>query len=147
MKYVQVKVKIADNVSIKLPAYKTMGAACADVYAYRIIEQSEDRVLYGTGLYMEVPEGKVVKCYIRSGAGIVEGFALANGTGIIDSDYRGELMVCLVRSNVNTGADFPSVGERICQLEICDVQRVQWYITENLTATGRNTGGLGSTGK
>lgn len=147
MKYTKVNLKIADNTSVRIPEYKTPGAACADVYAHSVLEADNERVLYGTGLFMEIPEGKCVKVYVRSGAGIVDGFALANGTGIIDSDYRGELKVCLVKHSGWKWQDFPKVGERICQIEICDAERIQFNITENLSVTQRGDGGLGHTGK
>lgn len=130
----------------KLPAYATEGAACFDIFALNEgVIPSGGSCLFGTGLGFEVPEAWVMKVYSRSGHGFKHGIRLANGTGIIDSDYRGELMVML-RNDGDT--DFAvERGDRIAQAMLEPVKQVIFVEVAELTETARGAGGLGSTGK
>lgn len=133
-----------------VPKYATAGAACFDLHAIVENDVSASAVLPGlfctfrTGLAFEVPHGHVLKVFSRSGHGFKYGVRLANGTGIIDSDYRGELMVCIK----NDGPE-PLVvyhGERIAQAMLVPIPRVELIEVEELSDTERGAGGFGSTG-
>ena len=132
----------------KVPVYGSAGAACFDLYAASIIgtESETDRtVLYGTGLQFEVPEGHVMMIYSRSGHGFKHGITLANSTGVIDADYRGEVMVKLTKRDSSIHG-MPAVGERIAQAMIIPVEQVVFDEVDELSDTQRGAGGFGSTG-
>lgn len=133
----------------KLPVYSSAGAACFDLYAASISNLSENAcertVTYGTGLQFEVPDGHVMMVYSRSGHGFKYGITLANGTGVIDADYRGEVMVKLIKRDTSIYG-MPSVGERIAQAMIVPVEQVSFEETDELSSTQRGAGGFGSTG-
>lgn len=149
MKMSKVKIKLLTSTA-KLPVYATDGAACFDIYADDIIESGfvgDNFVIqYSTGLAFELPEGKALMVYSRSGDGIKRHITLSNSTGIIDSDYRGELIVQL-ESDVSTFRDFPKAGERICQAMIIDAPQYDFEVVDELSETGREAGGFGSTGR
>lgn len=132
----------------KVPVYGSEGAACFDLYAASIIgtESETDRtVLYGTGLQFEVPEGHVMMIYSRSGHGFKHGITLANSTGVIDADYRGEVMVKLTKRDSSIHG-MPAVGERIAQAMIVPVEQVVFDEVGELSDTKRGAGCFGSTG-
>ena len=127
-----------------VPTYGTAGAACFDLYALDGKHNSR-QVHVSTGLAFEVPEGHVMMVYSRSGMGIKQGVRLANCVGVIDSDYRGEVMVVL-----HSDRDpWPQVhyGDRIAQAMIIPVDQVSFDVVEELSNTDRGTGGFGSSGK
>jgi dUTP pyrophosphatase len=101
--------------------------------------------VFATGLSFEIPEGHVMKVFSRSGHGFKQGLRLSNGTGIIDSDYRGELMVKLHNDGVKTA--YIAAGERIAQGMIVPVEQAEFVFADSLSDTERGTGGLGSTGR
>lgn len=140
----QIKIKKLNENAIT-PAYATEGAACFDISAseYAHIKAGEQQVI-GTGLSFEIPEGFVMMVYSRSGHGFKWGVRLGNGTGVIDSDYRGELKVCL-RNDGAVGM-FVEVGDRIAQAMIVPVPKVVFEEVEQLSETSRGSGGFGSTG-
>lgn len=129
-----------------LPTYGTKGAACFDLYALE-----SGAVLPGgattvrTGLAVEVPEGHAMMIYSRSGHGFKNGVRLSNGTGVIDSDYRGEVMVRL--HNDGQVAYEVQPGERIAQAMVTPVLQVLVTEVDELGQTERGEGGFGSTGK
>lgn len=132
----------------KVPVYGSKGAACFDLYAARIIDTTDDierTVTYGTGLQFEVPEGHVMMIYSRSGHGFKHGITLANSTGVIDADYRGEVCVKLRKPDVSVYG-MPDVGERIAQAMIIPVEQVAFEEVDELSDTERGEGGFGSTG-
>lgn len=131
-----------------LPAYGSEEAAGADLYA--CLEESitlapGETVFIPTGLAMEIPKGYAGLVYARSSMGAKRGLAPANKVGVIDSDYRGEIMVALH----NHGSTVQSVsgGERIAQLLVTPVLQPIFQETEELSDTLRGRGGFGSTGK
>jgi len=127
-----------------VPQYQTPGAACFDLHAINDGIVSHDAAcVFGTGLALEIPEGYKINVYSRSGHGFKHGIRLANGTGIIDSDYRGELMVKLVSDG---GLLAVKAGDRIAQAEIAKVDRAEFVEVASLPETERGAGGLGSTG-
>ena len=143
----------------KLPFYGSKDAACADVYAYIIaseadsinfkkepyifIQPHETRLIH-TGLRMAPEEGWFVRVYARSGLATKRGLAPANKTGIIDNDYRGELMVAL--HNHSDMAQIVSHGERIAQIEVAPYWQASFVETDALTDTERGNGGFGHSG-
>ena len=140
----QVKFKKTDE-RAKMPTMATVGAACFDLFAADVVTTEPNAVVYNTGLQFEIPQGHVMMIYSRSGHGFNKGITLANGTGVIDSDYRGDIKVKLV-SSVTHSAQFPQVGERIAQAMILPVPLVGFYMTAKLSQTQRGEGGFGSTG-
>jgi dUTP pyrophosphatase len=129
-----------------VPQYATAGAACFDLVCVNevMITPGREHVALKTGLAFEIPEGYVMKVYSRSGHGFKNGIRLANGTGIIDSDYRGEVMVKM--HNDGDTAVLVTSGERIAQAMIEPIQQVSFELAEELSDTARGSGGLGSTG-
>lgn len=136
----------------ELPEYATSGAACFDLRALVLTEDNavETTVpqygaqLFRTGLSFEVPEGHVMLVYSRSGHGFKNGVRLANCVGVIDSDYRGEVMVKLQNDSNISMLVFN--GDRIAQAMIMPVQQVTFQEVEELSSTDRGAGGFGSTG-
>jgi dUTP pyrophosphatase len=134
-----------------IPQYATEGAACFDLVAHRWIDgagtppvfQGSPRVL-GTGLAFEIPSGYVMLIFSRSGHGFKEGVRLANCVGVIDSDYRGEVMVKLTKDDL--GASIFKAGDRIAQALVLPIPQVEFEVITSLSATTRGSGGLGSTG-
>jgi len=94
---------------------------------------------------MEIPEGYVGLIYARSGLACKQGLALANKVGVIDSDYRGNIMVALYNQSSETR--IVSEGDRIAQIIIQPVEQFGFNEKENLSGTKRGEGGFGSTGK
>lgn len=100
---------------------------------------------FGTGIEAAIPEGYVGLLFVRSSLGVKHGVTLANGTGVIDSDYRGEIQVCL-RCDGPYGT-FIRRGDRIVQMVVVPVNLNPWVEVDQLDATERGEGGFGSTGK
>lgn len=97
---------------------------------------------FGTGLAFEIPEGYVGLVFARSSC-YKNGSLLTNGGGVIDSDYRGEVMAVFLGTSKDICYD---IGDRICQLVIMPIPQVKFIFTEKLSETERGTGGYGSTG-
>lgn len=140
-----------------LPAYKSEQAAGMDLYLNETVIVSDNVVLAKTGLSAEIPQGYFGLLVQRSSM-IKYGVQLANSVGIIDSDYRGEILVPLVTYKKRFFGLLPKkvqidAGERVAQLVIlpCNAVTVkkQHKIEEvsKLESTKRDTGGFGSTGK
>jgi dUTP pyrophosphatase len=129
-----------------VPQYATAGAACFDLVCVNevMITPGREHVALRTGLAFEIPEGYVMMVYSRSGHGFKNGIRLANGTGVIDSDYRGEVMVKM--HNDGSSALLVTAGERIAQAMIVPVEQVELTVVDELSDTARGSGGLGSTG-
>lgn len=141
-----IKVKKLDEKAV-LPTYGSEYAAGADLYALSdgdITIEPGQTVLVRTGLSMEIPEGYAGLIYARSGLASKKGLAPANKVGVVDADYRGELMVAL--HNHSTVPQTVSGGERIAQLVITPFLSVIYEETETLSDTVRGAGGFGSTG-
>ena len=100
---------------------------------------------FPTGLALEIPEGHVGLVFCRSGLGVKHGVSLPNCVGVIDSDYRGELIVPL--RNFGDKAYTIQPGERIAQLVIVPVALPRLEEARELSSTQRGTGGFGSTGR
>ena len=129
------------------PTYGTEYSAGADIYA--LIDGSEtiapgESKLIHTGLALAIPEGLVGLVFARSGMACKRGLAPANKVGVIDSDYRGELMVCL--HNHGTQPQTVENGERIAQISFVPYYTAQFELKDELDQTVRGEGGFGSTG-
>ena len=132
----------------KAPLYATPGAAAADLCALLdepLTIAPMQRVLVPTGLAIELPGPDCVALvYARSGLSIKHGLCMANGVGVIDSDYRGELRVPMV--NLSDAPYTVQPGERVAQLCIALVWQAAFVPADTLTDTARGAGGFGSTG-
>lgn len=130
-----------------VPTYATDGSACFDIHAIEDRELSPcgGNVILSTGLSFEIPEGHVMLVYSRSGHGFKNDVRLSNATGVIDSDYRGELKVKLRNENLAHRFEVKK-GDRIAQAMILPIQQVDFEVVNELTETERGTGGFGSTG-
>ena len=143
----KVKVKIL-NKEAKIPMYQSSSAAGADLYAAEsqdITIGAGQTVLVKTGIAMEIPEGYVGLIFARSGLATKIGVAPANKVGVIDSDYRGEIMVALHNHSGNDA--IISAGDRIAQIALVPYLTAQFEEAEELSSTERGAGGFGSTGK
>lgn len=143
------------NINIKLahskatpPAYANPGDACFDLRA--IVDDGPVSIppggshVFSTGLVFEIPPRYVLKVYSRSGHGFKNDVRLANTTGILDSGYRGILMVKL--RNDGDEAFTVNDGDRIAQGMVEDYPEVVFTVADQLSDTARGEGGLGSTG-
>lgn len=137
--------KLKENAVI--PTYGSANAAGADLYACidePLTLAPAQTVLVPTGLAMELPEGYAGLIYARSGLASKKGLAPANKVGVIDSDYRGEIMVALHNHSASDATIEPQ--ERIAQLVITPYIMGVFQTTDDLSDTARGAGGFGSTG-
>lgn len=142
------KVKVLKiNPDVKLPEYATVGSACMDIFSPKDIHLSlaGDTVVIQTGLKFEVPIGYGMFVYSRSGHGFKYDVCLSNGTGVIDSDYRGEVGVKLImhgKKSVTFGK-----GDAIAQFVLLPIEHISLEVVSELSDTVRAEGGFGSTDK
>lgn len=141
-----VSVKVINKSDNPLPKYETLGSAGMDV------SSSEDLILHPgfvvsvpTGLYFEIPKGYEIQVRSRSGIAYKNGVFVINSPGTIDSDYRGEIRVLL--TTVCNGPFEIKKGDRIAQIVLQPVTRIEFEEVEELSDTERGSGGFGSTGK
>ncbi len=130
-----------------IPTYGSEYSAGCDLYACMdedVCIMPGRTEIIKTGLAMEIPEGYAGLIYARSGLATKKGLAPANKVGVVDSDYRGEIMVAL--HNHSDEERTVEKGERIAQLVITPFLKADLMETEELGETGRGTGGFGSTG-
>ena len=132
----------------RLPTYGSAEAAGADLYACLAEPMTiapGETAFVPTGIALEVPKGCAGLIYARSGLACKRGLAPANKVGVVDSDYRGEIIVALH----NHGKESQTIenGERVAQFVITPVLTPAYEIAEDLSDTARNQGGFGSTGK
>ncbi len=131
-----------------LPTYGSGEAAGADLYACleeNLTIQPGETAFVPTGLALEVPKSCAGLIYARSGMACKRGLAPANKVGVIDSDYRGEILVAL--HNHGTLPQTIGNGERVAQMVITPVLTPRYEEAEELSDTTRDAGGFGSTGK
>ena len=129
------------------PAYATEFAAGADLYNLKeevALLPGETKLIH-TGIALEIPEGYVGLIFARSGLATKRGLAPANKVGVIDSDYRGEIMVAL--HNHGTIPQTVEGGERVAQISIVPYLKAEFSEVDFLSESERGTGGFGSTGK
>ena len=131
-----------------IPTYGSLEAAGADIYACldaAVAIPAGKTVFIPTGLAMEVPRGCAGLIYARSSMGSKRGLAPANKVGVIDSDYRGQVMVAL--HNHSQEDQVVNPGERVAQLIITPVFTPGFREVDDLSETDRGSGGFGSTGR
>lgn len=133
----------------QVPAYATPGAAAADLCA--VLDEPltlapMQRTLVPTGLAIELPDASCVALvYARSGLAIKHGLCMANGVGVIDSDYRGECFVAL--HNDSNKERTVRHGDRVAQLVLLPFLPMEFEQVDTLPETVRGEGGFGSTGR
>lgn len=143
----EISVKKLDERAI-LPTYGSEFAAGADLYAVadeELVFAPGETKFVKTGLAMEIPEGYAGLIYARSGLACKRGLAPANKVGVVDSDYRGEVMVAL--HNHSAVEQRVAPGERIAQLVVTPFLKATFVQAEELQETVRGEGGFGSTGR
>jgi|TARA_B110000438_G_C15460271_1_gene498567 dUTP pyrophosphatase len=136
------------NSAVKIPAYKTTGASGMDLMAFTknpIKLTSRSSCLVPTGLSISFSEKYEIQIRPRSGLAAKNNISVLNTPGTIDSDYRGEIKVILFNHGAN---DFIiNNGDRIAQMILAPVYKMELEEVENLPETSRGKGGFGSTGK
>ena len=135
------------NEEAKIPTYGTDYAAGADLYALTediVTIMPGETKLIKTGISMEIPTGYAGLIYARSGLASKKGLAPANKVGVVDSDYRGEIMVAL-HNHSNEERQIEN-GERIAQFVITPYLKACFEEVDNLDDTERGENGFGSTG-
>ena len=143
----KIRVKKLDERAI-MPTYGTEYSAGADLYNMSESAVSiapHETVLIKTGLAVEIPEGYCGLIFARSGLATKRGLAPANKVGVIDADYRGEVMVAL--HNHTESIATVDGGERIAQLAIVPFLKAEYEEADELSDTVRGEGGFGSTGR
>jgi len=129
-----------------MPSYARPGDAGADLVTTSAVRLSPgERVVVGTGIAVALPEGYAGFVHPRSGLAARMGLSLVNTPGTIDAGYRGEIRVCLVNHDPVHPIEL-AAGDRIAQLIVQQVQRVEFSETAVLTESSRGSGGYGSTG-
>lgn len=129
-----------------LPTKATEGSAAFDLYAYTEAPlEPGETFKYKTGVALEIPEGRVGLIFPRSGLSTKFGIRLSNCVGVIDSDYRGEIIVALHNDSYESYMIYR--GDRIAQLMIVDIPKIEIEEVAELSDTKRGIGGFGSSGK
>ena len=146
MKEEKIEIKKLNDKAI-IPTYGSIDAAGADLYA--CIDESitimpHETILVQTGLAMAIPKGLVGLVFARSGLASKRGLAPANKVGVIDADYRGEIMVAL-HNHTNIEQTIET-GERIAQIAFIPYIKGAFNEVSELSETVRGEGGFGSTG-
>lgn len=131
-----------------VPTYGSEFSAGADLYACEcgevVIASGETKLIH-TGIALEIPQGYVGLVYARSGLATKRGLAPTNKVGVIDSDYRGEIMVALYNQS---GTEQTVIdGERIAQIVFTPYAAADFEVCDELDNTERGEGGFGSTGR
>ena len=142
------QVRIINQSDNPLPHYATSGSSGMDIRAYLQASLSinpMERILVPTGLFIEVPEGFEAQIRPRSGLAVKQGITCLNTPGTIDADYRGEIKIILI--NLSTEIQVINPGDRIAQMVIQKVEKVEWISVNELQETERGDGGFGHTGK
>ena len=127
------------------PKFGKPGDAGADLVATSVDFSRKNQVVYGTGLAVEIPEGMVGLVFPRSSVRNYD-LSMANSVGVIDSGYRGEIMVTFNLKKSLEEAEIYVLGDRIAQLVIMPVPLAQYVEVDELSETQRGTAGHGSTG-
>jgi dUTP pyrophosphatase len=141
-------VKIINQSNNPLPAYATEGSSGMDIRAFvtePVTLQPLERALIPTGLFIALEEGYEAQIRPRSGLAIKQGITCLNTPGTIDADYRGEIKIILI--NLSNEIQSVNNGDRIAQMVIQKVEKIDWSLAVELEQTERSDGGFGSTGK
>ena len=142
---VKLRVRRLDG-RVELPAYAYAGDAGLDLRsAEDVTLEPGERRLVSTGLAVAIPDGYAGFVMPRSGLALREGLSMANTPGLIDAHYRGELKICAINLDPSQPIRIER-GERVAQLVIIKVPRVELVEVSSLDETDRGTGGFGSSG-
>lgn len=140
-----INIKLINSIAI-MPTRGSTDAAGYDLYTYESGDiNPNETVKFHTGISMEIPKGFVGLVFARSGLGINHGIVPSNCVGVIDSDYRGEIMVALHNHSNETYS--VKENERVAQIVIVPFLSVEFKKVTELTNTERGVRGFGSTGK
>lgn len=135
------------NPNASLPSFGTDSAAGADLYALLDAPVSippASSFFVHTGIALEIPSGHVGLIFARSGLSCKRDLAPANKVGVIDSDYRGEIIVCLHNHGFSPQTIAPN--DRIAQIIILPIPPISYVLKDSLSSTDRAEKGFGSTG-
>jgi dUTP pyrophosphatase len=143
---VRIPVRVLND-DLDLPRYARSGDAGLDLLAASDVTlKPGERATVPTGVALAIPEGYAGFVHARSGRAAAEGLALVNAPGVIDSGYRGEVKAIVV--NLDPSAPiYIRRGEKIAQLVVSRVERIELDPTERLPDTERGEGGFGSSGR
>ena len=148
LKSIQVKIKRKQSAKdLPLPAYATEGSSGFDLYAdveSDIVICPGDIKLISSGIYIALPQGYEAQTRPRSGLALKHGITLVNTPGTIDSDYRG--LISLIVTNIGREDFTIKRGQRLAQMVVKEVARVDFCETDELDETVRSEGGFGHTG-
>jgi dUTP pyrophosphatase len=130
-----------------LPSYATPGSAAVDLRnaGETVLLPPLGRALVSTGLAIALPEDTEAQIRPRSGLALRHGISIINTPCTIDSDYRGEIRIPMI--NLDREPQTLAHGERIAQLLVARVVRIDWEVADALPDTERGSGGFGSTGR
>jgi dUTP pyrophosphatase len=131
-----------------LPEYATTGSSGMDIKAFldaELVLQPMERTLVPTGLFLEIPDGFEIQIRPRSGLAVKQGITCLNTPGTIDADYRGEIKVILI--NLSQEPQHIRTGDRIAQMVLQKVEKINWKPVSGISETERGAGGFGHTGK
>lgn len=143
-----IKVRIINNSFNPLPEYALDGDSGMDLLSDEdniIVIESGKRALIKTGLFVQLPEGYELQVRPKSGMAVNYGIIVLNTPGTIDSNYRGEIGVILYNTSDRSYAIVP--GDKIAQIVLQEVPKVEWEEVDELTKTNRGEGGYGHTGR
>ena len=129
------------------PKYETPGSSGMDIAAYieqDVVIDSGDKALIPTGFSLSIPQDHEIQIRPRSGLAAKKSITVLNTPGTIDADYRGEIKVILI--NLSKDKFIVKKGDRIAQMVVCPVVKVQLEDVQELSLTNRGVGGFGSTG-
>lgn len=146
METLKVKIKKINENAV-IPSYAKHGDMCMDLTAIDYeYNKDMDCHIYHTGLAFELPEGYGMLLFPRSSNRKTDSY-MANHVGVLDSGYRGELLICFKNRDFTNRHKPYSVGDRIAQLCILPYPKVQFTEVDELSTSERGEGGHGSTGK
>ncbi len=143
-----IPVKIINQSKFPMPSYATADSAGMDLKAnipFEVVFQPMERLLIPTGIFIELPSGYEAQIRPRSGLALKQGITCLNSPGTVDADYRGELKIILI--NLSNIEQRIQPGDRIAQMIVSSVEKVDWHPVIELNQTARNEGGFGHTGK
>lgn len=148
METTMIKIKLLSP-NAKIPSYATPGSSACDICAAigePVVIKAGEISLIPTGFAIEgAPADVTILLFARSGLASKHGIALANGVGVVDSDYRGEVKVALIN---NSREDYTiSPGERIAQMMFVPIIRETFVRVDEIGDTERGDGGFGHSGK
>lgn len=129
----------------QIPSYAKIGDAGLDLTATRIISETEEQIIYGTDLAIEIPTGFYGAIVPRSSIRKYQ-LSLSNTPGTVDSGYRGEIQVTFNKLSGNYSKKY-DIGDRVCQIIILEFKKIECVEVEELSESERGISGFGDSGK